>query len=116
MKTEENTIQVNNRVQGKNPVQVIINVPEKSSRLLAVLTLLFMLPKLILLIPHLIVLWVLGIAMFAVAVFGQIVVLFTGKYPAQMHNFVVGVFRWRMRVNAYAFGLRDEYPPFTLEE
>jgi hypothetical protein len=44
-------------------------------------------------------------------------ILFTGKYPAGIHEFVVGVMRWGLRVNAYAFLLiTDEYPPFTLSE
>lgn len=97
-------------------VKFIVPVPEKSSRLLAALTLLFLFPKAVLLIPHLIILWALGIAMVVVAILGQVVVLFTGKYPEQMHHFVVGTLRWRMRVTAYLVGLRDEYPPFTLEE
>ncbi|OGG72740.1 hypothetical protein A3A38_03710 [Candidatus Kaiserbacteria bacterium RIFCSPLOWO2_01_FULL_53_17] len=98
----------------QNSVQVTIPAPEKSSRLLAAMTLLFMIPKMIILIPHLIVLWFLGIAGFFAALAGQIVVLFTGTYPPQMHEFVIGVVRWRVRLAAYLFGLRDEYPPFTL--
>ena len=100
----------------KNAVELTIPAPEKSSRLLAALTLLFLVPKLILLIPHLIVLWFLRIAAFFAGVFGQLVVLFTGVYPVKVHAFVVGVLRWQTRVMAYAFGLRDEYPPFTLLE
>ena len=76
-----------------------------------------LIPKLeFLLIPHLIVLWFLRIAAVFVGIAGQIVVLFTGSYPAQLHGFVAGVIRWQVRVNAYFFGLRDEYPPFTLKE
>ena len=97
------------------PVQLIIPSPEKSSRLLAVMTLLFMVPKIIILIPHLVVLWFLGIAGFFVVLAGQIIVLFTGTYPPQMHEFVTGVIRWRVRLVAYLFGLRDEYPPFSLK-
>lgn len=40
-------------------------------------------------------------------------VLFTGKYPAGMHAFVVGTFRWGMRVQMYASLLTDKYPPFS---
>jgi len=100
----------------KNEVRVIIPAPEKSSRVLAVCTLIFLIPKLILLVPHIIVLWALGIASFIVGIFAQIVVLITGKYPSVIHRFVVGTLRWQTRVNAYIFGLRDEYPPFTLED
>src|SRR3989344_3510527 len=100
----------------QHPVELSIPVPERSSRLLALMTLLFLIPKVIILIPHLVVLWALGIVSFVVGVAGQVVVLFTGVYPRQMHEFMVGILRWQVRVNAYLFGLRDEYPPFTFKE
>ncbi len=40
-------------------------------------------------------------------------VLFTGQYPASMHEFNVGLQRWGMRVNAYLGNLTDTYPPFS---
>jgi hypothetical protein len=43
-------------------------------------------------------------------------VLITGKYPKGMHDFVVGVNRWQMRVNLYWYNLTDKYPPFSLNE
>jgi len=100
----------------ENPTKVSIPRPERSSRILALCTLLFFIPKAILLIPHFIALWALGIAAFVVGVIAQVVVLFTGTYPESLHRFVVGTIRWQTRVNAYAFGLRDEYPPFTFED
>jgi len=100
----------------RHTVGVHIPVPEHSSRLLAFLTLLFLIPKMLILIPHLVVMWFLGIAGFFVGLFAQVAVLFTGRYPAGMHRFVTGILRWQVRVNAYMIGLRDEYPPFTFEE
>ncbi len=99
-----------------HPVQLSIPRPEKSSRLLAFLALLFFIPKVIILIPHLIILWALGILGCIVGILAQFVVLFTGKYPAGMHELVTGTLRWQIRVNAFLFGLRDEYPPFTWKD
>ncbi len=68
-------------------------------------------------IPHIIILVFLFIAVVFVTIFAWFAILFTGKYPARIHEFVVGVARWGLRVNAYAFLLiTDEYPPFKLSE
>lgn len=97
-----------------NPVEVIVARPERSSRLLAAATLLLMIPKLLVLLPHFIILYFLGIASFAVGIIAQFAVLFTGKYPDGMHKFIVSVYRWQMRVSAFMLGLVDKYPPFEL--
>lgn len=67
-------------------------------------------------IPHYIVLAFLGIAAFFAIVFAWFAILLNGQYPRSLFDFVVGVFRWGLRVNAYAFLLvTDQYPPFSLE-
>ena len=67
-------------------------------------------------IPHYIVLWALGVAAVVCVVVAWFAILFTGRYPRELFDFVVGVFRWVLRVAAYAFLLTtDEYPPFSLE-
>ena len=45
----------------------------------------------------------------------QLAVLFTGKYPRGMFDFMVGVMRWTARVNAFSYALTDKYPPFSLK-
>lgn len=67
-------------------------------------------------IPHYIVLSVLGIAAVFCVIIAWFAILFTGKYPRGLFDFVTGVFRWSLRVAAYSFLLvTDDYPPFSLE-
>jgi membrane protein YdbS with pleckstrin-like domain len=72
--------------------------------------------KWLLAIPHFIVLFVLSLGAVVVAVIAWFAILFTGRYPRALFNYVVGVFRWGLRVEAYALLLvTDRYPPFSLE-
>ncbi len=67
-------------------------------------------------IPHYIVLAFLGLAAIVVTLIAWFAILFTGMYPEGLFNYVVGVMRWCLRVQAYAFLLvTDLYPPFRLE-
>ena len=73
--------------------------------------------KWLLAIPHYIILFFLGIAAIFVVIVAWFAILFTGRYPKGLFDFVVGVMRWSLRVSAYAALLTtDEYPPFTLKE
>ena len=66
-------------------------------------------------IPHYIVLFFLSIGAFVAVVIAWFAILFTGRYPRGLFDFVVGVGRWALRVKAYAFLLvTDRYPPFSL--
>ena len=66
-------------------------------------------------IPHYVVLAFLAAAAIFVTIFAWFAILFTGRYPRSLFDFVVGVGRWGARVNAYAFLLvTDKYPPFSL--
>jgi Domain of unknown function (DUF4389) len=68
-------------------------------------------------IPHIIVLIFLGIAALICAVVAWFAILFTGRYPRSLFDFVMGIQRWFLRVVAYAFILTtDKYPPFSLQE
>ena len=72
--------------------------------------------KWLLAIPHYIVLAVLGVIAIFVVVIAWFAILFTGRYPQALFDYVVGVGRWGLRVQAYAFLLvTDQYPPFSLK-
>jgi hypothetical protein len=67
-------------------------------------------------IPHFIVLVFLYIAAIFVVVVAWFAILFTGRYPRGMFDFVQGVIRWHNRVTAYALlMITDRYPPFSLD-
>lgn len=70
--------------------------------------------RIILVIPQIVVLFFLAIAAYVALVIGLFAVLFTGRWPEGLRDFVVGVLRWGTRVNAYHLLLVDEYPPFSL--
>lgn len=66
-------------------------------------------------IPHYFVMVFLFIGAVFSVVIAWFAILFTGRYPRGLFDFVVGVGRWGLRVEAYAFLLvTDDYPPFSL--
>lgn len=66
-------------------------------------------------IPHIIVLALLAIIAFFAVIIAWFAILVTGHYPRGLFDFVVGLGRWGLRVQAYAFLLvTDRYPPFSL--
>ena len=97
------------------PVNVTAEYPERSSRLLAFCGLTFLI-KGILLLPHVIVLYILGIVAFVATLVGYVAVIVTGWYPRGLFDFQVGVLRWSVRTNAWFLSLVDEYPPFRLQD
>ena len=71
--------------------------------------------KWLLAVPHYVVLFFLAIGAVVVVIIAWFAILFTGRYPRSLFDFVVGVLRWGNRVTAYAFVLvTDQYPPFSL--
>jgi membrane protein YdbS with pleckstrin-like domain len=73
--------------------------------------------KWLLAIPHYVVLFLLIIGAIIAVVIAWFAILITGRYPRPLFDYVVGVGRWSLRVNAYAFLLvTDRYPPFSLKE
>ncbi len=71
--------------------------------------------RFILVIPHAIALFFLGIGAWVAMIIGAFAILFTGAWPEGLRRFVVGVWRWSTRVNAYYLLLVDDYPPFSLD-
>jgi hypothetical protein len=67
-------------------------------------------------IPHLIILSVLFIGVFFAVIIAFFAILFTGRYPRGLFDFVVGSMRWMVRVQGYSHWLMtDRYPPFSLK-
>jgi hypothetical protein len=72
--------------------------------------------KWLLAIPHFIIVAVLSVAAIVCVVIAWFAILFTGRYPRGLFDFVVGVYRWGLRVVSYALLLTtDRYPLFSLE-
>ena len=97
------------------PVRFEADYPESPSRLLALLGVIFWI-KGLLLIPHIIVLFFIGIASFIAVYIGYWAVLITGSYPMSLFNFAAGVQRWSTRTDSWMNGVADRYPPFALGE
>jgi Domain of unknown function (DUF4389) len=70
--------------------------------------------RIILAIPHLIVLWALGIAAEVVVIICWFAALFMGRLPDSLAEFLAGYLRWASRFYSYLFLLTDRYPPFEL--
>ncbi len=90
------------------PVTLDVEYPERLSRWLIFV-------KWLLVIPHFIVLYALELVVGVLSFIAWFVILFTGRYPRGMFNFVAGYYRWTYNISAYVCLLRDEYPPFSLE-
>jgi hypothetical protein len=72
--------------------------------------------KWLLAIPHIIVLVLLAVVAMILIIISWVAILITGRCPRGIFDFLVGVARWSLRVNAYAVLLvTDRYPPFSLD-
>jgi hypothetical protein len=95
---------------GDDPRVRVDFVPETEGR--NRLTIFF---RILLAIPHIIVLALICIVAIFVFIIGWFAVLFTGKWPVGLRNFIIGLTRWTTRLNAYMYLLTDTYPPFSFE-
>jgi hypothetical protein len=96
------------------PLSFAVDYTPASSRILNFPLFIGSFIRLILLIPHFIVVWFVGVIAFLVLFIAQFAILFSGGFPAGMHGFVTGYLRWSTRLSAYFLGLTDRYPPFSL--
>ena len=90
------------------PVTYDVQYPAELSRWLIFV-------KWLLAIPHFIIVYLLQSAAGIVTFVALFAILFTKKYPRDLFDFVVNVYRWNANVSAYIGLLRDEYPPFSLQ-
>jgi Domain of unknown function (DUF4389) len=93
---------------GGDPARLDIEEPGELNRWLPLV-------KWLLIIPHLIALFFVFIGVFFALIVGFFAVLFTGRWPEGVRQFVIGSCRWGERVFVYAYLMRDEYPPFALD-
>ena len=93
---------------GEWQVRYEVDYPERLSRWRLVIW------KTATVIPHLIVLGFVAIAVIVVVFLAWFAVLFTGRYPRGLHNFVSGWLRWYARAGSYWISLTDEFPSFSL--
>ena len=91
------------------PVRYDVAYPEHLSRLLIFV-------KWLLAIPHFVIVYFLNIALGLVTFIAFFAILFTKTYPEGLFKFAVGVRRWQANLGAYVGLLRDEYPPFSMDE
>jgi hypothetical protein len=91
------------------PVRLEFDRQERYSRLLIFV-------KWLLAIPHFIVLLFVFVGVFLALIAAFFAVLFTGRYPTGIFNFVLGASRWCYRVVGYVMLLTDDYPPFSFDD
>jgi len=96
------------------PVTLTVDYPDRLSR--GMLLLKVLLGWLYVGIPHGFVLYFYGIVVGIVTFIAFWAVLFTGRFPIGMYDFVVAYMRWNLNVSAYMGFLTDEYPPFSGDE
>ena len=92
---------------GLYPVRYEVDYPEKLNRWLIFV-------KWLIAFPHYIVLQILWLIAFLFWFIGWFAILFTGRFPKGMFDFIVGVMRWNYRLTGYTSLLRDEFPPYSM--
>lgn len=93
---------------GEYPVELSIERPTGERDRLSVAF------RILLVLPHVLVLWALSLVWALTTAIAWVMILLTGRYPELLYGFAIGMLAWSLRVEAYMLLLRDEYPPFTL--
>lgn len=94
---------------GQYPVTLEVDYPDQLSRFGPWY-------KWLLVIPNIIALYFVLLVAYLLIFVAWFAILFTGRFPEGMFNFVVGALRWSFRSTAYAFYLlTDKYPPFSMK-
>ena len=70
--------------------------------------------RLIMLIPHIIILFILGIIVTIATIVAWLAGIVLGRLPEWLHDFIAGYTRWSTRASIYGGLLVDEYPPFSM--
>ncbi len=96
------------------PVEFEVDYPERLSRWLNNPFLMWV--KMVLAIPHLIILYAFGALASIVVFIASFAILFTGRYPSGLYGLVTSYLRWYARLTGYLLMLRDDYPPFSAGE
>lgn len=105
---------VSDALAAEYPIRMRLSRPVDSSRFWAI-PLLGLLIKVLILIPHLIIVYVLAYVIGLASLVIWIPVLFTGRFPGWAFGLVAGYLRWLIRVSMYAYGLSDAYPAFSMD-
>lgn len=89
------------------PFGLEVDAPAAQNRLSVLLRIFYI-------IPHMIVLYILGIVAAIIYFISWFAILFTGGYPSGMMNFMLNYLHWSTRANAYLYLLTGQYPPFSM--
>jgi hypothetical protein len=90
------------------PAELVLEAPDPKRNRLTVFF------RVLLALPHLFLLWLIGLLWAFTTALAWVIILVTGRYPETLYGFALGAFAWSTRVEAYVLLLRDDYPPFTL--
>ena len=98
------------------PVSVTVTRPDRQSRAKSFPLGIGTFIRLLLAIPHFVILYFFQIVMVFVCFMATFVILFTGRFPRDMFDLVESYFRWLTNVQGYVMKLYDTYPPFSMTQ